>query len=132
MYPEKFINDTQIGKVGDATIHRPLKDSRERQWVWEGLRPNTPGYSGLYDLLINFQVRLRLNAGKPVWMFLKEDVSNNLTKLSWNGTSFDEVADFVRVKVIDVSQSPSADNMGYVRYSTRMVFVIDDTLWNNF
>jgi hypothetical protein len=131
VYPDKFITVPNPGESGPVIIHRPLKDPRERQWVWVGYRPDSIGYSDLYIQLLNLVTKLREAAGKTINVFLKENVSANLTFFSWDGTVFQEVSDFVRVKVTDVAQRVT-NPLGRPRYETTMTFIIDDPNYDAF
>lgn len=68
----------------------------------------------------------------PGWVFLKEDITNNFNKLVLSGQTWTEQPDFIRVKVISVTEKLSQRG-GNVKYdSVEMAFYIDDDNWNRF
>lgn len=131
-YPETFENTSLTSRDGNALVQHGDSDSRTRQWVWKGYSPDTPGYTRLIDSLLQLQSSLRENLSTPKspWVFLKEDVTGNLNKLVLSGNTWIESVDYVRVKVLSVSEAITQS--GTVKYDTTLSFKIDDDTWNRF
>ena len=133
-YPTRFLNDPQSSKDGNPIIQVPLADDRPRRWTWARYWGTVPGYTQLYsDLLqLQFNLRLKETPAKSEWVFLKEDVSNNWGKLEFSGGTWTLNEDFIRVKVIDVSQNV-ASHGGIVQYTDMYIeFLVDDSTFNVF
>jgi hypothetical protein len=133
-YPNKFETTVHVSRDGNAIVQAPMKDSRSRSWVWAGYRATVPGYESLFSELLQLHYKLRQNEtpAKTPWVFLKEDVSNNLGVLEFAAGTWSVNEDYVRVKVIDVTQNVASQG-GIVKYGdTRLTFVIDDASWNHF
>jgi hypothetical protein len=133
-YPTKFDNTIRFSKDGNPTIQAPLKDARVRHWVWRRYRPTVPGYENLFSQLLQLQYKLRLteDTPKPPWVFLKEDVSENFSPLQFSGGTWSVLDDFVRVKVVDVTQNVARQGGIVIYEETRLSFVVDDSNWNTF
>lgn len=129
-YPPRYAHNVLISVDGSAVIQAPLADGRTRSWVWERYRIATPGYLALFNKLHNLQYKLRISASQSPYVYLKEDVTDNLAKLSWDGDSWEHVNDWVRVKVTNVTQDVASQGGPVVYGATRMEFVIDDSSWN--
>ena len=133
-YPEKFTYETRHAKDGNTIIQIPLKDGRERSWVWTRYRSSVPKYDTLYNELLNYHHRLRETStpAKSPWVWVKDTESGNLTYKEWSGGTWIEVETWVRVKVIQVTQN-IAQQGGFAVYDeTILTFVIDDNVWNLF
>jgi hypothetical protein len=132
-YPDtRFINTTHVSRDGNPVVQAALKDGRIRSWVWARYRPTVPRYDELFEEILQLQAKLRTNEDpvKSEWVFLKEDVTENFGKLNFSGGIWSYVADYMRVKVIDVTQNVASEG-GIVRYDiTRLTFVIDDDNFN--
>lgn len=134
VYPEKILSTIKSSKDGNPIIQAPVKDPRPRMWVWKRYRDSVPGYSDLYNKLLNYMYKLRISSipVKSAWVYLRETETKNLTKFQWNGTKYVEISDWVRVKVVNVSQE-IAQQGGYAVYdSTTLTFHIDDPTFNGF
>ena len=132
-YPETFENTSLTSKDGNALVQHGDADSRIRQWIWRGYSSDTPGYTRLIDSLLQLQSSLRekLSTPKSPWIFLKEDVTGNLNKLVLSGVTWIESVDYVRVKVLSVTETITRS--GIVKYdTTTLSFKIDDDTWNRF
>lgn len=133
-YPDKFTNEVRYSKDGNAIIQTPLKDGRERVWVWKRYRSTVPKYDTLYNTLLNYHHRLRETAtpAKSPWVWVKDTESGNLTYKVWGAGKWTETETWVRVKVVQVTQN-IAQQGGYAVYEdTLFKFVIDDSVWNLF
>ena len=132
-YPNTFENISFTSKDGNALVQHGDSDGRTRRWVWRGYSTDTPGYAKLVDSLLQLQFSLResLLTVKSPWVFLKEDVTGNLNKVVLSGTTWIESPDYVRVKVLSVSETVRGS--GNVKYDTmELAFKIDDDTWNRF
>lgn len=131
-YPINFDHKTTPASDARVVINPSLLDSRARRWVWRRYRPSVNNYESMYNILLNFQHKLREQAGKSPFVFLKEDISKNLDRLNLNGVVWERQADFVRVRVVDVSQHVAGEGGNVTYDSTVMEFIIDDSVWNVF
>lgn len=131
-YPEKFEANIFTSKDGNPIIQHPLKDGGVRSWVWVNYRNYVPGYTNLYNQLLQLHHKLRINAGKSPWIYVFDDESANLTRFTYNGSKWVETETWVRVKVSNVTQNLARQG-GPAKYDeTRMDFLIDDDSWNGF
>ena len=133
-YPERFNTTVHTSRDGNPVTQAPLKDKSERHWVWEGYKPTVPGYTNVFEELLQLQYKLRLTESPPKspWVFLKEDVTENFGKLVFGGGLWTFSADYIRVKVTNVSQNVSPQG-GVVRYGDmKMTFYVDDATFNLF
>jgi len=133
-YPDRFDHTIKDSQDGNPVIQAPLVDNRPRRWIWTRYRPDTRQYSTTFDKLWNLHWKLRLEAtpAKSEWVYLKEDVTGNLDKRVWNAGQWEHQNDFVRVKVVDVTQNVAREG-GTVKYDeTVLEFLIDDSAWTNF
>ncbi len=131
-YPPFFDQKGMVQSDQRVVVQGPLRDSRERKWVWEGYRHNILSYDTWYNQILNLQYDLRENAGLHANVFLKEDVSLGLFKLVQSGTVWLREAFFVKAKVTDVSRQVSNEG-GHTKYdTTSFTFIIDDLTWNVF
>lgn len=132
-YPATFEKTTLKSKDGNAVVQRGSVDTRMRKWIWSGVTLTTPRYAKLFEQLLGLQVSLREQASSPSpWVYLKEDVTGDLNKLTLSGQTWIEQPDYVRVKVISVNEK-LASKGGNVKYSSvEMVFYVDDDTWNRF
>jgi len=133
-YPERFEHTLHVSVDGNPAIQAPMADGRVRSWVWRRYRYDTPKYEGLYNQLLNLQYSLRLKAtpSKNEHVFVKEDVTENLSKLNWTGSVWEHLTDWVRVKVTNVTQNVAEQGGKVIYEETKMDFVISDTNWNTF
>ncbi len=134
-YPTTFENTSLASRDGQAIIQSGNADTRVRRWVWNRVNLSTPGYARLFEKILALQVSLREQtpvSDSPGWIFLKEDITNNFNKLVLSGQTWIEQPDFIRVKVISVTEKLSQRG-GNVKYdSVEMAFYIDDENWNRF
>lgn len=133
LYPDKFNNVVRTSKDGSIIIQTPSKDSRTRKWVWRNYKTTVPKYNALFQQLLNYQYKLRINATPPKapWIFVQDTETLNLVSRTWNGTVWVEAPQFFRVKVVQVTQN-LAQQAGYPTYSeTIFEFYIDDPNWND-
>lgn len=133
-YPPRFNNVVKFSKDGSPIVQAPLKDGRPRTWVWKRYKATIPRYTNLYATILNYQYKNRQASipAKSPWVYVKESESGNLTYKNWNGTSFVETSDWVRVKVTQVTQNLGQGGGQATYDETRLEFVIDDPRWNNF
>src|SRR5436190_7057165 len=104
-YPDKFDNTVRSSKDGNAIIQTPVRDTRPRQWIWHSYKANVLNYTVMYQQLLNYHYKNRLNGGKSPWVFIYENETLNLVYKNWNGTAWVETADFMRAKVTQVTQN---------------------------
>ncbi|MBU8921010.1 MAG: hypothetical protein KOO63_04225 [Bacteroidales bacterium] len=133
-YPNRFETTTHVSQDGNVVVQAPLKDERIRHWVWKNYRYTVNRYPALFSQLLQLHYKLRLQEDTPKspWVFLKEDVSNNFGKLEFAAGVWTLNEDYIRVKVVDVTQNVAHEG-GNVKYDeTRLSFVIDDNTWNVF
>lgn len=131
-YPDKFVNTVRFSKDGSPIVQSPNKDGRTRIWIWRRYSSTFAKYTSLYNQLLQFQYKLRQANGLSPWIYLKDTETGNLTYRQWNGTTWVESSDWVRVKVIQVAQTV-ANQGGPVKYDeTKFEFYIDDPRWNLF
>ncbi len=133
-YPPTFEKTSLQSKDGNAIVQRGSADTRIRRWVWPGMTLTTPRYAKLFEQLLTLQVSLRERFTPPEspWVFLKEDVTGELNKLTLSGQTWVEQSDYIRVKVVSVTEK-LASKGGNVKYaSVEIAFYIDDDTWNRF
>jgi hypothetical protein len=133
-YPESFDNNPVVSQDGNVVVQAPIKDSRPRHWVWQNYKFDIPRYDALYVKLYNLQTKLRVGASpaKSEWVFLYEDVTDELSTRAWGGTEWTKSPAWVRVKVFNVTRQIRRSG-GKVTYDdTRLSFIIDDATWNAF
>lgn len=131
-YPERFVNTVRFSKDGAPVVQAPLKDSRPRTWIWKRYRSSVPHFDTLYNLLLNYQYKLRQATGQSPWVYVRDTESGNLTFRTQNGNTFTENASWVRVKVIQVTKNLAQQGGPAVWEDTKFVWVIDDPTWNLF
>lgn len=132
-YPDtRFETTVHISADGNPVTQASMKDSRTRKWIWARYRPIVPRYEDTFNDLLQLHYKLRLNASKSPWVFLKEDVTENFGKLVYGGGVWSFTADFIRVKVIDVTQNVAPQGGTVIYGTTELTFVIDDAAWNMF
>ncbi len=133
-YPNTFEKTSMKSRDGQAIVQRGSADTRPRKWIWPGLTLTTPRYPRLVEQLITLAAHIREQsaANSAPWVYLKEDVTGDLNKLSLSGQTWVEQEDYIRVKVISVHEK-LAQRGGNVKYdSVEMTFYIDDDTWNRF
>ena len=133
-YPDTFEKTSLRSKDGNAIVQRGSTDTRIRKWIWPGMTLTVPRYARLFEQLLTLQVSLREQVTPPTspWVFLKEDVTGNLNKLILSGQTWTEQPDFIRVKVVSVTEK-LASKGGNIKYdSVEIAFYIDDDTWNRF
>lgn len=134
IYPDHFENVVRTSKDGNVIVQTPAKDSRTRKWVWRNYKTVVPKYTQLFQQLLNYHYKLRINAtpAKAPWVFVQDTETLNLGNKTWNGTLWVEAPTFFRVKVVQVTQN-IAQQGGYPTYAeTVFEFYIDDPNFNNF
>lgn len=133
-YPPRFEHNVRVSRDGNPIIQAPLSDGRVRKWVWQRYRFDTPRYTTLFNKILNLQYKLRLLAtpAKSEYVFLKEDVSENLSPLAWGGGVWAESDGWIRVKVTNVTQNVAHQGGKVIYEETVMEFVIADPTWNTF
>ncbi len=133
-YPDTFEKTTLTSRDGQALIQRGSADTRSRKWIWDSATLTTPHYAKLIQQLISLQSSLRETGSGDLspWVYLKEDVTGDLNKLSLSGDTWVEQEDYVRVQVTSVTEK-LASKGGNVKYSeVSLTFYIDDDTWNRF
>lgn len=133
-YPDKFTNEVRYSKDGTPIVQTPLRDGRERTWVWKRYRSSVPKYDTLYNNLLNYHHRLRETASpaKSPWVWVRDTETGNLTYKTWSAGKWVETETWVRVKVIQVTQNIAQQGGFAVYEDTLFKFVIDDPVWNLF
>lgn len=132
-YPtEQFKTTIHVSVDGNPVTQSFVKDDRPRKWVWQNYRETVPGYTSMYNSLLQLHYKLRLLAGDSPWVFLKEDVTDMFGKYEYAGGTWSFTSGWIRVKVIDVFQE-IRQRGGRVVYDTSgITFVIDDSTFNMF
>lgn len=121
-----------------VVIQRPIKDSRERKWLWKRYREAAPNYEAQWTTLRTLDARQRSIDGKnPVIQIWENET---LGEGGFSETTDDQAPDlggytnieWVEVKFLQVSRK-SQKGGGIVVFDDSVVtFVVTDPAWENF
>lgn len=133
VYPTEGPAGTLIETPGGVVVQSAAKDSRLREWVWEGYPGWLPQYNALWNQLQPLRGYYRKLAGDVTpFVYLKENETRLLRFVAVSGTTVTETYDYLRCRVHRVIR-PEIRPGGLVTYArTRVIFSIDDPGYNDF
>jgi hypothetical protein len=130
-YPDKFYNVVRTAKDGSAIIQTPLVDGRPRHWVWKNYKQTVPNYNQLYQQLLQYHYKWRLNAGSSPWVYVQDTETLNLEYQNLSAGTWVETANVVQVKVTQVTQNLLPQS-GLPSYDLTFSFIITDQRYQDF
>lgn len=121
--PAGTIIETIDGRV---VVQQPVKDGRQRQWIWNNLPAWLPSFPMLWEKLERSRSRYRLEGGLSPYVYLLDAETKELSKATtWSAGKVVRTEDWIRCRVIGVTRQLRSG--GDVVYSeVRLRFVIDD------
>lgn len=134
-YREMTLKHTQDHAV---VIQRPIKDSRERKWVWKRYRPQAANYEAQWATLRTLEARQRdLDGKNPVVQIWEDETigeggfSDTTDDLTPDLVTYTNIA-WTEVKFTQVHRK-SQKGGGLIIYDDSWIdFVITDPAWENF
>ena len=130
-YPERRIFTSTVTPDGAVIVSRPMRDSRERAWIWQNYRDSSllAAYKNQWTQLLTLEYRTRLEAGLHPFVEIWEDV------MPEGGFDRDDGAGnnvWTVVKFLQVDRSSRKQGGRVIYDESRITFIIADSTYTGF
>jgi hypothetical protein len=128
IYPEESRATMIETTGGSVVVQYQSQDPRTRTWQWENYPADYAAYMTLWSIIQPLASRYRKLAGDQTpYVWLKEDMTGLLGKVSVSGVTVTPTYDWLRCRVTSVLRPTLQDGTSLVRYAaTKLVFIVED------
>ena len=138
-YPPTREFNKRVTQDHAVVIQRPIKDSRERKWIWKGYRPTMAVYENQWQALLTLEARARqldTPTKNPIIQIWEDESDEGGFGETTNGAAPDLVGytniQWTQVKFLQVHRTTRKGGGPVIYDDSFIEFVIADPAWESF